>query len=418
VMVIYLLVNVSLLLTSGRLGDLLAPGKLFLTGMVIFTGASALCGLSQNLSWLVGSRVLQGVGASLMLGLAPKLIALAYGEKERGLALGLLSTAFATGISVGAPLGGLITAYLGWPYIFFVNIPICTVALICCSRSLMPLPAQLKWDRRAFDLWGGLLLAGSMGSFLLAITWARESGWHGGWTGGTLGLAAGLFVLLLFMERRQAVPMLHRDLWQSWPFLLGSLAVVVTFAAVIGTFFLIPFFLEQIYLYSPAQAGLLLAALSVTNALVAPVGGYLADRWGNLPVLRAGSLLVLIGLASLILATPEESTLSLLARLALIGMGFGLFQAPNLNEILLGVSPSFIGLAASTNSVLKNLGSLLGITLMVSVFAWVNLHHVCLKAGVCLGIDYFHVAFGVAAAVAGLNVLVNMVPRGRIQSPR
>ncbi|MDP1761122.1 MAG: MFS transporter, partial [Deltaproteobacteria bacterium] len=116
--------NVSLLLTSGRLGDLLAPGKLFLLGLVIFTGASALCGFSSSLATMVAARALQGVGASLMLGIAPKLIALAYGEGERGLALGLFSTAFATGISVGAPLGGIITTYLGWPYIFFINLPI------------------------------------------------------------------------------------------------------------------------------------------------------------------------------------------------------------------------------------------------------------------------------------------------------
>ena len=103
VMLIYLLMNVSLLLTSGRLGDLLAPGKLFLLGLVIFTGASALCGFSPSLAWMVGARALQGIGGSLMLGVAPKLIALAYSEGERGLALGLFSTAFATGISVGRP---------------------------------------------------------------------------------------------------------------------------------------------------------------------------------------------------------------------------------------------------------------------------------------------------------------------------
>ena len=113
VMLIYLLVNLSLLLTSGRLGDLLAPGRLYLLGLLVFTGASALCGLSPGLPALVAARALQGVGASLMLGLAPKLIVLTYGEGERGLALGLFSTAFATRVSVGAPLDGLITSYLG-----------------------------------------------------------------------------------------------------------------------------------------------------------------------------------------------------------------------------------------------------------------------------------------------------------------
>ena len=152
VMLIYLLMNVSLLLTSGRLGDLLAPGKLFLLGLVIFTGASALCGLSPSLAWMVAARALQGIGGSLMLGVAPKLIALAYGEGERGLALGLFSTAFATGISVGAPLGGIITTYLGWPFIFFINLPICAGAFWVGGRVLRPIKAQKAWSWQSFDL--------------------------------------------------------------------------------------------------------------------------------------------------------------------------------------------------------------------------------------------------------------------------
>ena len=118
----------------------------------------------------------------------------------------------------------------------------------------------------------------------------------------------------------------------------------------------------------------MLAALSVSNALVAPFGGYLADRLGNLLILRTGAGLILAGLIALIFTGPDTSTQSLVARFMVIGLGFGLFQAPNLNEILRGVKPAFIGLAASTNAVLKNLGSLVGITLIVSVFTWLSGH--------------------------------------------
>ena len=176
VMLIYLLMNVSLLLTSGRLGDLLAPGKLFLLGLLIFTGASALCGFSPALAWMVAARALQGIGGSLMLGVAPKLIALTYSEGERGLALGLFSTAFATGISVGAPLGGIITTYLGWPFIFYINIPICVVAFGVGSRVLAPIRAQKAWNWRSFDLGGGVILAATLGLFLLGLTWIRQIG--------------------------------------------------------------------------------------------------------------------------------------------------------------------------------------------------------------------------------------------------
>jgi EmrB/QacA subfamily drug resistance transporter len=409
VLVIYLLVNVSLLLTSGRLGDLLAPGRLYLLGLVLFSGASGLCGLSPSLPWMVASRALQAVGASLMLGLAPKIIALAYGEGERGLALGLFSTAFAAGISVGAPLGGAITSYLGWPYIFFINIPIGAVGLWLGRRSLRHLPAQTAWSWEAFDFWGAVVLAGSLGLLLLALTRIRETGALDGWALATLTAAAGLFTLLIVLERRRRDPLLHRQLWGSRPFILGSLAVVFTFAAVMGAFFLLPFFLEQVYAYTPQQTGLLLAALSVTNALVAPLGGYLADRWGNLLVLRTGTGLVLLGLGSLLLTQPQDTTLSLTGRLVVIGLGFGLFQAPNLNEILRDLPPNLIGLAASTNAVLKNLGALLGITATVTVFAWSNLPQA--GPGAAWKASSFHHAFAVAALVGALSLLTNLVPR-------
>jgi MFS family permease len=388
----------------------LAPGRLFLLGLTIFTGASALCGLSPGLAWMVGGRALQGLGGALMLGVAPKLIALAYGKGERGLALGLFSTAFAAGISVGAPLGGVITSYLGWPYIFFINIPLCALTWGLGRRVLRPFKAQKAWDRRAFDLGGAVTLAGTLGLFLLGLTWVRQSGWTA-YAQGALAGAALLGLALYWLERRQTDPLIHRELWRSWPFVAGSLAVVLTFLPVMGTFFLLPFFLEQVYQYSPYQVGFLLTALSASNALVAPLGGYLADRLGNLLILRTGAGLIVVGLGSLVLTGPASSTLSLAARFTVIGLGFGLFQAPNLNEILLGVKPSLLGLAASTNAVLKNLGSLLGITLMVSVFGWLSLHQMGGGAGVNLGLAAYHQAFGLAAGVAVLNLAANLLPR-------
>ncbi|MEW6386454.1 MAG: MFS transporter [Thermodesulfobacteriota bacterium] len=411
VVMAYLLTNASLLITSGRLGDLLPPGRLFLAGMTLFTGASVLCGLSPGLSWLIASRFLQGVGAALMLGVAPKLIALAYGEGERGFALGLLSASFATGISVGAPLGGVITAYWGWPYIFFINLFICGPALLLGSRPLKRLRPPAPWNRQAFDLWGSLILTFSLGLFILSLSWVRQTGWQDPWTLGALGSAAVLGGFLLVLERRQPAPLIHRQLWQSWPFVAGSATVVLTFAAVMGTFFLLPFFLEQIYHYSPSQTGLLLAVLSLTNALISPLGGYLADRLGNMLILRLGSGLIILGLTLLWLTGGDRTTLALAGRFALIGLGFGLFQAPNLNEILRGVPADLVGLAASTNAALKNLGALLGISLLVTIFAGANLHEVQLKPGVCLGLPCFQRAFAVAVGVAVLNLLTNLLPR-------
>lgn len=413
VVVSYLLVQVSLLLTCGWLGDLWAPGSLYLLGLLVFTGSSALCGLAAGLSWLVAARVFQGVGASLMLALAPKLIAVTYGEGERGLPLGLFSAAFAAGVSVGAPAGGLITAYLGWPYIFFINIPICALALGVGGRGLGRLRALMAWGRRIFDLGSSLILTLALGSLLLALTRLREvvlKGWGDRLMVGSLALGLGLVLVLVFLGRRRPNPLIRSELWRSWPFVVGSLAVVLTFAAVMGTFFLLPFFLEQVYHYSSRQAGFLLGTLPLTNAAVAGVGGYLADRWGNLPVLRAGSLLILGGLLSLELTGIGASTSGLAARFVLLGLGFGLFQAPNLSEILRGVAPSLVGLAASTNAVLKNLGALTGITLMVTAFAWLNSQSL-IGQEVYPGLAPYHRAFAAALLVAALNLFINLLPR-------
>lgn len=411
IMASYLLASVSLLLPFGRLGDLLAPGRLFLLGLVIFTTGSALCGFSPNLPWMISSRAFQAVGASLMLSLAPKIIALTFDEKERGLALGLFSTAFASGISVGAPLGGILTGWLGWPSIYFINIPVCLLAILAGSRPLMQIEAQNEWNWESFDIWGSLVLAASLISFLLALNWVKTPPLSDPWTSGTFILSAVLFALLLLLERRCTAPILLGELWKSPPFLLGSAIVVLIFAAVVGTFFLMPFFLGRIYGYSPGEIGFLLACWSITNALVAPLGGYLADRFGNLPVLRTGAGIVFAGLVSVLFTSPASSTLGLIGRLVIIGAGFGLFQAPNLNEILQGTKPALVGLAASANSVLKNLGCLLGITMMVMVFASIRLHHVTLTPQAPLGIDAFHTAFTAAVIVAAVNLAMSLIPR-------
>jgi MFS family permease len=140
VLVAYLLVNTSLLLVCGRLGDLIAPGRLYLFGLLGFTGASVLCGLSPSLSWLVASRAFQGLGAAFLIALSPKLIVLVFEKNERGLPLGLLSASLAAGLCIGSPLGGIITTHLGWLYIFFLNIPLCGLSLIIGGRTLWRLP--------------------------------------------------------------------------------------------------------------------------------------------------------------------------------------------------------------------------------------------------------------------------------------
>jgi len=411
VMVAYLLASASLQIIVGRLSDLTAPGRLFLGGVVLFAGTSALCGLSPSLSWLLASRVVQGAGGALMLGVAPKLITLAFPEKERGLALGMFSAGFATGVTMGAPLSGLLLTFLSWRTVFFVNPILGALVVVVGSHLLTRFRTPRAWDWPTLDPWGGVVLTATLALFILTLGGLRNHGLGDGRDLVTLLLAFGGLVLLLLIERRHPHPLLHRDLWLSRGFLLGSFGVMVAFATVMGTFFLLPFFLGQIFNYSPGQIGLMLAVLSMSNATLSFLGGYVADRIGNTKVLRTGLGLIVVALFSLTAATPQISTVNLAVRLALLGMGLGLFSAPNLNEILRGVPPALMGLAASTSAVLKNLGALLGVILLVAALGFGQAGQQPLKAGVCLDLTCYHQAFWLALGLAALNFVVNLLPR-------
>ncbi len=412
VMVAYLLANASLQIIVGRLSDLTAPGRLFLAGVTLFAGASALAGLSPSLGWLLASRVAQGAGGALMLGVSPKLITLAFAEKERGLALGMFSAGFATGVTVGAPLSGLLLTFMSWRSVFFVNPILGVLVLAVGSRLLTKFPTPRTWDWPTLDPWGGLVLIATLALFILTLGGVRDHGLGDPRDLVTFLGATGGLVLLLLIERRHPHPLIHRELWLNRNFLLGSFGVMLAFTTVMGSFFLLPFFLGQIFSYSPGKIGLMLAVLSMSNATMSFLGGYAADRIGNTKVLRTGLGLIVVGLLSMTAASPQISTANLAGRLALVGMGLGLFSAPNLNEILRGMPPALMGLAATTNAVLKNLGSLLGVILLVAALGFGQAGQLPLKAGVCLGIECYHQAFWVAAGLAALNFVVNLLPRG------
>jgi MFS family permease len=411
VMVAYLLVSTSLLLICGRLGDLLPPGRLYLLGLVEFTGASALCGFSPSLTWLIIGRALQGLGASLLIALSAKLIVMVFDKQERGLPFGLLSAALAGGLCIGAPLGGLITSHLGWLYIFFLNIPLCALALVIGGRHLWRLPGGEPWNWKTLNLGSGLVLAGSLGAVFLIPTYIRDYGYRDFDTLIVVGLGLGFVGLWLRLRRRGTDAFFPPELWHNRGFILGSLGVLLIAASFQGTFFLLPFFLEHIYHYAPYQSGCALMLLAVIGGLGAPVGGYLADRLGNLLILRLGAVLLSVGLGALLFSGAGTSPGAMAVKLALIGLGYGLFLPANLNEVLRSPQPSLVGLAAGSMSLAKKIGALGGITFMVAAFALVGQHHLHLDSGVYLKLAHFRIAFAAAALLGAVNFFIHLLLR-------
>ena len=384
VMVAYLLASASLQIVVGRLADIAAPGRPFAAGVALFSVASGLGGLSPGFHFLIMCRLAQGVGGALMLGVAPKLIALSFPEGERGFALGMFSTGFATGVTLGAPLGGLLLTFLNWRFLFFVNPLLGVILLATGSRVLGKLPRPRTWEWRTLDPYGGITITATLALFILTLTWARDHGVTD--VRNLIGFVsvAGGVALLTVIERRQSNPLLHRDLWQSRALPPGGLRGIDGLRLCHGVVFSAAVFSGAGVSFFAGHGGHDAGGISHQQCLHGFHGGLPGSPAGECahPQDRPG--IDLRGSGWLSAATGQTSTLSLAGRLALTGMGLGLFSAPNLNEILSGVEPRFMGLAASTSAVTKNLGALMGVIVLVAALGWGSEAPVTLKSAACL----------------------------------
>ncbi|RYF66287.1 MAG: MFS transporter, partial [Cytophagaceae bacterium] len=272
----YLLTTTSTLLIMGKLSDWVGRRQLYITGFCVFVLGSLLCGLAWNLWSLVGFRVLQGIGASMIYAVGPAIISDTFAPQERGQALGLMGSIVAAGSSAGPVIGGFLLGKFGWSSIFFVNVPI---GLLAIWRAWTILPESPRVTNQRFDLVGaGLFLVG-VTTLLTGLDFGPEPryGWDNALVIGLLSIGGILLVLFLIWEMRVSEPMLRLSLFRVRPFTAAILAAFCGFIASGGNLFVIPFFLQQILALNPERAGLVLLAGPLTLSVIAPLGGYLSS---------------------------------------------------------------------------------------------------------------------------------------------
>lgn len=373
----YLLVISSLLLMWGRLADLHGHRPVYLVGFATFAVGSALCGAAPTAGWLIVFRMVQAAGAGMMLATGPAIIADAFSGRERARALGLNVMVVAVGLALGPVAGGLITRYLSWRWIFYMNLPIALVGILWAVRVLPGRqPADPKAYRQgpegarpgeAFDPWGAVLLFVGLGGLLLGISQGQRWGWTSPLTLGALG--TGMVGLGLFgaVERRLASPMVDFTLFRDRRFVLANLSGLLNYTAQFTVVFLMPFYLQHVLQLPPDRAGLVMLGFPATLAVSAPLSGYLA---GYVP----RSWLAASGMGLLSAGIWEASRLSagltpgdLFMRLALAGLGAGLFQAPNNDTIMGSVPRERLGVAGGMLASVRNIGMVLGISLAAAI---------------------------------------------------
>jgi MFS family permease len=354
VVLAYLLTVTTLMLSVGRVADMIGKKNIYASGFVIFTLGSVLCGLAPSVYWLVGFRVLQAVGAAMIMALGTAIITEAFPSSERGTALGISGSIVSLGIVIGPTLGGLLIQALSWHWIFFVNLP---VGILGTWMALRYVPAVLPGARQRFDFIGALLLFISLLSLLLGLIFAG-------------GLA-----VFIRTELRQDQPMIDLRLFQNRTFSTNLTTAVLVFVCIAGTFILMPFYLENVLGYDFRQIGLMLAVVPVMLGISAPLSGMISDRVGTPIISTLGLGILLVGYLAVSTLSTQTTTLGYLLRFVPIGLGIGIFQSPN-NSAIMGTAPrERLGIASGILAVSRTLGQTAGIAILGAIWSSLALRY-------------------------------------------
>lgn len=373
VVLAYLLTQATLMLSVGRLGDMVGKKPLFIAGFVIFTLGSVLCGLSPTVYWLIGFRVVQAFGAALLLALGMAIITEAFPPDERGKALGISGSIISVGIVIGPSLGGLIIDAFSWQWIFFVNLPIGIVGTLMGIRYV---PDFRPEGRQKFDYWGALTLFVSLLSLLLALTWGQQLGFNQPQILGLFVSWIVFLILFLVIEWRAGQPMINLHMFNNNLFSTALITGFLTFVAIAGSIILMPFYLENVQGYSTRQVGLLLSAVPVVMMVIAPLSGSLSDRFGTRPITLIGLIMLIIGYYAITTLNEETTAVGYLLRMLPVGLGMGTFQSPNNSAVMGSVSRERLGIASGLLSISRVLGQTTGIAAMGAFWATrVTLHY-------------------------------------------
>jgi EmrB/QacA subfamily drug resistance transporter len=363
----YLLAITAVIVSVGRLGDLIGRRRLLLLGVGLFTGASLLCGIAPTLWLLIAARAAQGLGAAIMMALAVALVGETVPKEKTGSAMGLLGTMSAIGTTLGPSLGGILITALGWRTIFLINVPLGLLNCFLVARYLPPDRREAKTVRTGFDNLGTLLLTLTLANYALAMTLGRG---HFGSVNILLLLTAacgaGFFA---FVEGRVAAPLIQLALFRD-PVLSASLAMSTLVSTVMmATLVVGPFYLSQSLGLEPALVGIALSAGPLVAALAGVPAGRMVDRLGAHRMTIIGLVGMMSGTVALSLLPTRVGIVGYIAPILLLTSSYALFQTANNTGIMTNVQREQRGVISGLLSLSRNLGLITGAAVMGAIFA-------------------------------------------------
>lgn len=363
----YLLAITTLIVSVGRLGDIVGRRRLLLAGVFLFTVASVLCGVAPTLWLLIAARAAQGLGAAIMMALTMAFVSETVPKARTGSAMGLLGTMSAIGTALGPSLGGVLIAGLGWRALFLVNVPLGILTFLLARRFLPVDRREPKSDQAGFDKVGTLLLALTLAAYALAMTMGRGS--FGPLNMALLAAAAGGVGLFVFAEARAASPLIRPAMFRD-PVLNASLATSVLVSTVMmATLVVGPFYLSRALALDAAMVGLALSVGPLVAALTGVPAGRIADRFGTQRMTIVGLIGMVAGCCALSMVPATFGISGYIAPLVIVTAGNALFQAANNTAVMMDVHPDQRGVISGLLSLSRNLGFVTGASVMGAVFA-------------------------------------------------
>ncbi|WP_119391148.1 MFS transporter [Taklimakanibacter lacteus] len=364
----YLLAITTLIVSVGRLGDIMGRRRLLLAGIALFTLASVLCGLAPTLSLLIAARAAQGLGAAVMTALALAFVGETVPREKTGSAMGLLGTMSAVGTALGPSLGGVLIAGLGWRALFLVMAPIGILTFLLALRYLPTSAQPTKLDRKALDLPGTALLGLTLAAYALAMTAGRG---HFNGLNIALLLAALLgLCLFLLVEARLPSPLIRPASFRD-RLLSASLAMNVLVASVIVTTLVVaPFYLSHVLGLNAALVGLVMSTGPVVSVLSGVPAGRIVDRFGAPRIVLFGLAQMAAGAFALSVLPVMFGVPGYVAAIALLSPGYQLFQAANNTAVMMDVSPDRRGIISGMLNLSRNLGLITGASVLGALFAF------------------------------------------------
>jgi len=356
-----------LMLTGGKLADMLGRRRIFIVGLLIFTVASLFCGLATSAGWLIGARVLQGVGSALMNPATLSIITATFPPRQRGMAIGIWAGVAAMALAIGPLAGGLITQHLGWNWIFFINVPVGILAIIV-TRLVVDESRDTSADQR-LDLPG--LLSSGIGLF--ALTYGLIEANNYGWTSPRILLLFAValvgIVLFVLLELRQRSPMLDLSLFKNGTFAGANSVMLLIGLAMFGVFFYNSLFIQNILGYSAVETGATFLPMTVLIILVAPLAGKYSDRVGSRWLMGGGMVLLAASLFIFSRLDASSDFWDLLPGLIVGGFGMGLVMTPTTSAAMGSVPVDKAGVGSAVLNSMRQVGGALGIAVIGAIIA-------------------------------------------------